>query len=179
MKNLKLKIATLTIFSVVVISAVLLSGCSKQDKQETTENKEKKTENVQQQNNSNQSDSSMRMNHENMDMSKDDKSKMDNGKMDMSKGNMEHKMIKIPSAQCETCEGKISKVLKKVKGVKTFEVDIDNKIVHVNFDKEVTDLNKIENAITAAGYDANNKKADPNAYAKLDDCCKKPEDRKN
>jgi hypothetical protein len=47
----------------------------------------------------------------------------------------------------------------------------------VKFDKEVTDLNKIENAITAAGYDADNKKANPDAYAKLDDCCKKPEDR--
>jgi hypothetical protein len=48
----------------------------------------------------------------------------------------------------------------------------------VNFDKSVTNLGKIENAITAVGYDANSKKADPDAYSKLDDCCKLPQDRK-
>jgi len=31
----------------------------------------------------------------------------------------------------------------------------------VNFDKSKTSLDKIENAITSAGYDANDKKADP------------------
>ena len=176
MKNLKLKSATIMIFSVILISTILISGCSKQDKKDTLENKEKKTENVQQQNTTNsiQSDSSKQMNNDNTDMNKDDKSKMD-----MGKGNLEHKMIKIPSAQCDICKEKITKALKKVNGVKTFEVDIDNKIVHVNFDKTVTELTKIENAITVAGYDANNKKANPDAYAKLDDCCKKPEDRKN
>jgi periplasmic mercuric ion binding protein len=174
MKNLKLKISAITVFSVILISAVILSGCTKQDKKETTDNKLQKTETTQQQNNM-QHDSSMKMNHDNMDMSKDNKTDMNKD----SKGNLEHKMIKIPSAQCDICKGKISKALKKVNGVKTFEVDIDNKIVHVNFDNSLTDLSKIEKAITLAGYDANNKKADPEAYAKLDDCCKKPEDRKN
>jgi len=120
-----------------------------------------------------QNDSSMKMNRDskdNMDMDKDSKSD--------SKGNIEHKMINIPTAQCDICQGKIKKALKKVAGVKTYEVDVDNKVVHVNFDKNVTTLSKIENAITAAGYDANNKKADPEAYAKLDDCCKMPQDRK-
>ena len=45
-------------------------------------------------------------------------------------------------------------------------------------DKSKTDLGKIEGAITAAGYDANDKKADPEAYKELDDCCKLPKDRK-
>lgn len=166
MKNLKLKISIFTVFTVILISAILLSGCTKQDKKETAESKEKKMETEQKQNNM-QQDSSVNMNHENMDMSKD------------SKGNMEHTMIKIPSAQCDICKGKITKALKNVNGVKTFEVDIDNKIVHLNFDKNVTDLSKIEKAITLAGYDANNKKADPEAYSKLDDCCKKPEDKIN
>jgi copper chaperone CopZ len=181
MKNLKLKISVITVFTVIFISAILLSGCTKQDKKEITENKEKKTENEQQQNatNNTQQDLSTIMNKDDAETNKDNKPKMDKEKMDMSKGNVEHKMIKIPTAQCETCKENITKALKKVNGVKTFEVDIDNKIVHINFDKEITDLNKIENAITSAGYDANNKKANPDAYSKLDDCCKKPEDRKN
>lgn len=176
MKNLKLKISVFTVFTVILISAIFISGCSKQ---ENTENKENKTESGKQENASNntQQDLSTLMNKDAAETNKDNKSKMDKEKMDMSKGNMEHKMIKIPTAQCDICKGRISKALKEVNGIKTFEVDIDNKIVHINFDNTLTDLNKIENAITSAGYDANNKKADPVAYSKLDDCCKKPEDR--
>ncbi|MGB9695979.1 MAG: heavy-metal-associated domain-containing protein [Ignavibacteria bacterium] len=91
---------------------------------------------------------------------------------------IEHKMIKIPSAQCDVCKENITKTLKKVKGITSFQVDIDAKLVHVNFDRNIIDIGKIEKAITMAGYDANNRKAEPNAYARLDDCCKKPEDRK-
>ncbi len=180
MKNFKFKFPVITVFSVIVIITLLFSGCSKQDKKEITENKQQNAETTQQQNKS-QQDDSKQMNHDNMDMSKDQKTEMNHDKMDMgkdNKGNMEHKMIKIPSAQCDICKGKITKAIKKVNGVKSFEVDIDNHVVHVNFDNTLTDLSRIEKAITSAGYDANNKKADPEAYAKLDECCKRPEDRK-
>jgi copper chaperone CopZ/outer membrane murein-binding lipoprotein Lpp len=185
MKNLKLKIATFTVFTVILISVVLLSGCTKQDKKEATENKEKKTETTQQKNNM-QHDSSMQMNHDNMDMSKDSKSDMNHDKMDMNKDSksnkdesLTHGHIDIPTAQCDNCKKNLDKALKKVSGLKSFEVDIDQHMIHVYYDKKITDINKIENAITSAGYDANKKKANPDAYAKLDDCCKKPEDRKN
>ena len=180
MKNSKLKITAFTVFTVIIISAILISGCSKQDKKESTENKQQKTETTQQSNT--QQDNPNQVNQENMNMNKDQNTEMNHDKMDMSKDNkssIEHKMINIPSAQCDICKGKISKAIKKVNGVKSFEVDIDNHLVHVNFDNTLTDLGKIENAITMAGYDANNKKADPDAYAKLDKCCKKPEDRNN
>lgn len=179
MKNLKLKITTITVFAVILISAVLLTGCSKQDKNETTESKDKKTEDVQKKNTENsQQDLSTLMSKDEAETNKDIKNKMDNEKKEMNKENIENKTIKIPTSQCETCKDNISKALKKVAGIKSFDVDIDSKIVQVAFNKEVTNLDKIENAITAAGYDANNKKANPDAYAKLEDCCKKPEDRK-
>ncbi len=58
------------------------------------------------------------------------------------------------------------------------KVDKDKKIAHIEFDKSKTNLSKIEDAITAAGYDANDKKKDMKAYENLDDCCKLPKDQK-
>ena len=52
------------------------------------------------------------------------------------------------------------------------------KMLKFNFEKGKTDLEKIETVITEAGYDANDKKAVPDAYNRLDDCCKLPKDRK-
>lgn len=169
MKNLKSKNSVMAIFAVIIISAIFLTGCSKQQRIETTENKDKQNSTTQQPNNpgSIEDDTSMRVSKDKMNIEKNDK------------GTIEHKMIKIPSAQCDICKGKISNAVKKVNGVKSYDVDLNNKVVHVNFDNTVTDLSKIEKAITMAGFDANNRKADPDAYSRLDDCCKKPEDRKN
>lgn len=86
--------------------------------------------------------------------------------------------VRIPTAQCDICKENITYALKRVKGIQTLNVDVDSKIVNVSFDNSVTTINKIERAITSAGYDANNKKADPDAYDKLENCCKLPKDRK-
>jgi len=91
----------------------------------------------------------------------------------------EQVVIKVPSMQCGTCKKNIEKAVKKVAGVIDVNVDKEQKVAHVNFDKSKTDLSKIENAITAAGYDANDKKADQEAYNNLDDCCKLPKDKKD
>lgn len=82
--------------------------------------------------------------------------------------------IQLPTIQCDQCKKNITKALKKVDGVNDFKIDVDGKVMTVAFDNSKTDLAKVENAITAAGYDANDKKADPVAYEKLDDCCKVP-----
>jgi len=75
------------------------------------------------------------------------------------------------------CESNISNALDKVKGVKSYSVNLDGKKVTVTYDDSITNITKIENAITKAGYGANNKKADKKAYEKLDGCCKMPVDR--
>jgi len=85
--------------------------------------------------------------------------------------------ISLPTIQCGMCESNISKALDKVKGVKNYSVDLDGKKVTVTYDDSITDISKIEKAITKAGYGANNKKADKKAYNKLNECCKMPEDR--
>ena len=92
--------------------------------------------------------------------------------------NAEHTMVKLPSMQCSICKKNIEKAVNKVPGVINVKVDKDEKVAHINFDKTKTDILKIETAITMAGYDANEKKADPTAYNELDDCCKLPKDQK-
>ena len=172
MKNKNLKINLLVIFSLLIVASFIISGCSKQDNKISNEESGKTNNNMP------MSDTSMKMNGNMDEMNNmDNNGNMDEMNMD-DKGNIVHKMIKLPSVQCDNCKDNLTKVLNKVKGVRSFEIDINNKMLHLNFDKSVTDISKVENAITAAGYDANDKKANPDAYSKLDDCCKRPEDRK-
>lgn len=86
--------------------------------------------------------------------------------------------ISLPTIQCNTCKSNIKKAFKDADGVNDVDVNVKEKTVKISYDKTKTDLSKIESTITSAGYDANDKKADPNAYEGLDDCCKKPEDQK-
>ena len=83
-------------------------------------------------------------------------------------------IIKVSSMQCGSCKKNVTKALKKVDGVKDVNVNLDTKEAKVTFDNSVVNVSQLEDAITAAGYDANDKKADAKAYEKLDECCKKP-----
>ena len=98
--------------------------------------------------------------------------------LNTSAGSKGMEMVKLPSMQCDICKKNIEKAVGKVEGVSVVKVDKNKKIAHVEFDKSKTDLSKIEDAITAAGYDANNKKKDMKAYDNLDECCKVPDTKK-
>jgi len=175
--------------TIVAITGILISGCTKNEtknkvteKEVTKQDTQKKMAETMTDNKTTDDSKNMKdMNHDMKDMNHDMKD-MNHDMKDMKndandKKNDEHTMIKIPSAQCEICEATLNKTLKKIKGVEKYKVDIEGKVIHVNYDRNVTTISKIENAITSAGYDANDKKANPDAYDKLDKCCKKPEDR--
>ncbi len=49
--------------------------------------------------------------------------------------------------------------------------------VTVAYDPEVADVSKIENAISNAGYQANETSANAEVYKNLPGCCKLPADR--
>ena len=68
----------------------------------------------------------------------------------------------------------IENALTGLKGFVSIEIDDDKKVGKVVYKAGVLDLAAIEKAIAAVGYDANKTKADPEAYAKLDMCCKIP-----
>jgi len=174
-RNLKKTFALLAV--VFITTATFITGCSKQETKTTKNEPDSKVQQDSPQNSSemkteNKQDESK---SENKTEQKTETSKDVNNEKDNT---IQKTTIKIPTAQCGTCKKNIEKALNKVAGIKNMDVDVDNNIVKVSFDKSKTSLGKIENAITSAGYDANNKKSDPDAYSKLDDCCKLPQDRK-
>lgn len=74
--------------------------------------------------------------------------------------------------KCETCGDKFNKILLREKGVQMVELDEKEMTIKVVFNSKKTDLYKIKTAITKLGYDADDLKADPQAYEGLDNCCK-------
>ncbi|MFC2112233.1 heavy-metal-associated domain-containing protein [Bacteroidota bacterium] len=91
--------------------------------------------------------------------------------------NSKLEVIKIKtSSQCDMCKERIEEALAFEKGVKKSVVDVEKQIVTVTYKKGKTDPDKIRKAISKTGYDADDVLADSKAYAKLDACCKKPED---
>ncbi|HAY34635.1 MAG TPA: cation transporter [Ignavibacteria bacterium] len=80
--------------------------------------------------------------------------------------------LDIPTVQCGTCKKNIEKALNKLDGIYKVNVNIKSKRCLVDFDNTKTNLSSIEGAIVSAGYQANDKPADKEAYDKLDDCCK-------
>ena len=82
-----------------------------------------------------------------------------------------HAMISLLTIQCNTCMETIQKTVEKVEGVQSIRIDLKTKTAHVNFDPAKTSLDKIEKAIGAAGYDANQTMRDEKAHAKLPECC--------
>jgi len=74
---------------------------------------------------------------------------------------------------CETCGDKFNRTLLKEKGVQMVVLDEKAMTIKVTFNSKKTSLDNIKQAISKLGYDADDIKAEPLAYAGLDDCCKK------
>ena len=74
---------------------------------------------------------------------------------------------------CETCGQNFQKNMLKIKGVKMYDLDEAAMKLTVYFDPKKTNLDKIRQGIANLGFDADEVKANPEAYEKLDDCCKK------
>lgn len=88
-----------------------------------------------------------------------------------------HAMVQLPTVQCGTCKETIETGLSKIDGIVSVNVDLADKLGHINFDPMKIDVSSIEKAIAALGYQANETMADTDAYSKLPNCCKLPEDR--
>ena len=85
------------------------------------------------------------------------------------------KFVKIKtSAQTELCKMTIENSLEDETGINAAVLDLETKILTVKYSDKKTDYDKISDAIVNLGYDADDKKADKNAYSKLPDECKKP-----
>ena len=74
---------------------------------------------------------------------------------------------------CETCGKNFQENMYKIKGVKMYELDEKSMTITVYYNGEKTNLETIKTAISKLGYDADYVKANQEAYAKLDGCCKR------
>ena len=73
---------------------------------------------------------------------------------------------------CETCGELFDKKLLRERGVQMVALNEEEMTIKVIYNSKKTDLATIKTAISKLGYDADDVKADPDAYAKLDGCCK-------
>jgi copper chaperone CopZ len=84
--------------------------------------------------------------------------------------------IQTPTVQCESCKKRIEEYLKREDGVQKSNVDFKKHVTKVTYVAERTNVENIKAAIANAGYDADDIKAEEEAYKKLPKCCKKPAD---
>ena len=80
--------------------------------------------------------------------------------------------IKVSSV-CGMCKSTIEKGLAFEKGVKRSDLKVSESTITVIYNPKKTTPEKIRLAISNIGYDADEVKANPKAYDKLDACCKK------
>jgi len=87
-----------------------------------------------------------------------------------------NKVIKITtSAQCSMCKTRIENGLAYEPGIKNVSLDLETKVVTVTYNPKKTNPDKIRTVINNLGHDADDTKANKEAYDKLPACCKKPE----
>lgn len=87
----------------------------------------------------------------------------------------EEETILLKSMVCNMCVTNIEKTLGETEGVIKADVSLESKEVYVTFNDKLTNIEKIEESITAAGYNANDKVAKPEAFEMLSECCKNPD----
>ena len=76
------------------------------------------------------------------------------------------------SAICGMCKSTIERDLAFEKGIKTTDLDLETKILTVEYNSKKTSADKIRTRITKVGYHADSLHRDLKAYNKLPDCCK-------
>lgn len=82
--------------------------------------------------------------------------------------------IKIKtSAECDMCKKTIEKTMAYEKGVKEAKLDLSTHELTVTYNPKKTSPEQIRKAISNAGYDADDVKANNKAYQQLPECCKK------
>ena len=76
------------------------------------------------------------------------------------------------SAECASCKERIESKMNYTKGIKFAELDVPTKKLTVKFKTKNFSLKEIKEMIVALGYDADEMKANPEAYEALPACCK-------
>ena len=67
---------------------------------------------------------------------------------------MANKMIYIEDMTCDHCVETINNAINKISGIKKLEIDLENKLVVVDFDSIQTNLDRIKSTIKQVGFEA-------------------------
>ncbi len=78
------------------------------------------------------------------------------------------------SAVCGTCKETIEHDLSFVKGIISSSLDVKSQQLAVVYDSKKIDAVQIRNEVAKIGYNADSVMADPKAFKRLPECCKKP-----
>jgi copper chaperone CopZ len=76
---------------------------------------------------------------------------------------------------CETGKTRLEKELTLTRGIKEVKIDSKEMTIALKYNPKQITPEKIRKVISEAGYDADDVKANPKGYEKLDECCKKKE----
>lgn len=79
----------------------------------------------------------------------------------------------LTSAVCDMCKETMERELIYEKGIKKVELNVETKMLHVDYNPKKTDVDKIRSAINDLGYDADDSPATKEGYDSLHECCKK------
>src|SRR5688572_21429049 len=77
------------------------------------------------------------------------------------------------SSVCDMCKKTIEKSMAYEKGVQQATLDVQSQMLTVMYRSDKTNVEMLRKAISQIGYDADSVAANPQAYNKLNDCCKK------
>ena len=66
---------------------------------------------------------------------------------------MKQELIKIEGMVCQKCVQTIRKALKKISGLNSIDVSLDNKEVNVRFDENETNIQEIIKKIVELGFE--------------------------
>ncbi len=96
-------------------------------------------------------------------------------------GAAEAKTVKttfVVSGNCDMCQKRIEAAAKAVKGVTSARWNKKDGKLSLVYDNKLTQPEKVQQALAAAGHDTGKFKADAAVYAKLPTCCKYRDDAK-
>lgn len=75
--------------------------------------------------------------------------------------------------KCNSCGKRLEEAIFKEKGIKRVDINEKEKTISIVYNATKTTPEKLRQAIAKVGFDADDVKGDAEAYAKLDDCCKR------
>ena len=81
-------------------------------------------------------------------------------------------LVLIPKANCIICKEQLSNLLESNKGITSFEIHLNEKMILLSYNYKKTTMDDIHQLIASYGHKTDKSDPDPSALVNLADCCK-------